>query len=67
MAILSEEYALRSDGVRLIRTYSDKGLIIKKDSTDEIYVEAIDIENSGYTYSETDESVELMKNSPKKI
>lgn len=43
----------------LIRTYSDAGFKIRKDGTDEIYDEAIDPADSGRTYTETDESIEV--------
>ena len=49
-----EFYQTREDGVRLYRTYSDQELMLRKNGTDETYVEAIDIENSGFTYTETD-------------
>lgn len=49
-----EFYQTREDGVRLFRTYSDQELMIQKDGTDETYTEAIDLENSGFTYTETD-------------
>ena len=52
--IRTEYNKTRSDGVKLYRTYSDSGMMIRKDSTDEIYSEAIDVEGSGYTYTETD-------------
>ena len=48
----------RKDGVKLYRTYSDKNMMIQKDGTEEIYSEAIDVENSGYTYTETDIPIE---------
>lgn len=54
MSIKREFYAERSDGVSLYRTYSDKGFIIKKEGTNERYEEAIDIENCGFEYSETE-------------
>jgi hypothetical protein len=44
----------RFDGVKLFRTYSDKNMMIQKNGTDEMYSEAIDVENSGFTYTETD-------------
>lgn len=53
MAINTEFYKTREDGVNLFRTYSDAGLMIRKVGTDEVYSEAIDIEGSGYTYEET--------------
>ena len=52
--IKREEYMTRSDGVKLIRTYSDAGFQIRQDQTGIVYSEAIDVENSGYTYTETD-------------
>lgn len=42
------------DERKLKRTWSDCHMMIQKDGTDEIYSEAIDVENSGYTYTETD-------------
>lgn len=56
--IIKEFYKTRTDGVNLYRTYSDNGSMIRKVGTDEIYDEAIDIENSGFIYEETDEMVE---------
>ena len=52
--IVKEFYKTRTDGVNLFRTYSDKGLRIRKVGTDEIYDEAIDIESAPYTYEETE-------------
>lgn len=49
-----EFFTEREDGVKLFRTSSDKNVKIKKVGTDEIYNEAIDVEDSGYTYEETD-------------
>ena len=57
MAIIKEYYSTREDGVDLYRTYSDKGCKIKKVGTEEVYDEAIDIEESNYEYEETDEKV----------
>jgi hypothetical protein len=56
--IVTEYYTTRKDGVRLYRTYSDKNLYIRKVGTTEEYSEAIDVENSGYTYEETDKEIE---------
>lgn len=53
-----EFYRKRTDGVDLYRTVSDTGMMIRKDGTEEIYSEAIDVENSGFTYTETDIPVE---------
>jgi hypothetical protein len=56
--VISEYYSTRSDGARLIRTYSDKNLYIQKVGTNEVYSEAIDLESKGYTYEETDKEIE---------
>lgn len=56
--IIKEFYATRKDGVNLYKTYSDKNVYIKKQGTDEEYDAAIDVENSPYTYEETEEVIE---------
>lgn len=56
--IVREFYKTRNDGVKLYRTYSDSGLLIKQNETGAIYDEAIDVENAPYTYSETEEKIE---------
>ena len=56
--IQTEFYKERQDGVKLYRTYSDSDMMIQKDGTEEIYSEAIDIENSGYSYIETNIPIE---------
>lgn len=56
--IVKEFYRTREDSVDLFRTYSDKGLQIQKVGTDEIYDEAVDVENSGFEYVETDIPIE---------
>lgn len=49
--VKTEFYMTRSDGVSLYRTYSDQGrMLIRNDGVE--YSEAIDVENSGYTYIE---------------
>ena len=55
--IVTEFYATRKDGVNLYKTYSDANRYIRKVGTEEIYSEAIDVENSGYTYEETDKEM----------
>ena len=54
MAIKREFYGKRKDDVKLYRTYSDQSLMIKKKGTDEVYVEAIDVEDAPYVYVETE-------------
>jgi hypothetical protein len=51
--IITEFYTTRPDGVNLYRTYSDNGFFIEQ-NTGAVYSEAIDVENSGFTYTETD-------------
>lgn len=52
--IVTEYYTTREDGVRLFRTYSDEDFMILQDATQTLYVEAIDVEDGGNTYTETD-------------
>lgn len=56
--IIREFYMTRTDGVNLYKTYSDKGVYIIKQGTDEKYDIAIDVENSNYTYEETEEIID---------
>lgn len=62
MAIVKEFYRTRNDGVNLYRTYSNEGYMIHKLNTEEIYDEAIDVENTPFEYEETDEPVEQFSN-----
>ena len=52
--IVKEFYRTRNDGANLYKTYSDAGMLIQKVGTDEIYSDAIDVENAPYEYVETD-------------
>lgn len=57
--VKTEFYMTRSDGVSLYRTYSDQGrMIIRNDGVE--YGEAVDVENSSYTYIEGDYPAEDM-------
>lgn len=56
--IRTEFHSTRPDGVKLFRTYSDEGYQILQADTGAAYSEAIDVENSGHTYEETDILVE---------
>lgn len=51
--IQKDFYKTREDGVNLYRTYSGANMMIRKDGTDEMYSEAVDIESAEYTYTET--------------
>ena len=59
--IVREFYETRSDGVRLFKTYSDSGLMIKQNESGNLYSEAVDVENAPFTYSETGELIETDK------
>ena len=56
MAIITEYYTTRDDGVVLNRTYSDKGLMIERDGIR--YGEAIDPAELNRQYTETDDPIE---------
>ena len=55
--IVKEFYRTREDGVRLYRSSSDQNLYIQKVGTDEVYAEAIDVEDTPYWYIETDKPI----------
>ena len=55
MAIITEYYMTREDGVALNRTYSDKGMMIERDGVR--YEEAIDPAELDRQYTETDEPI----------
>lgn len=52
--IKTELYTIRADGVRLYRTFSDSGKMIRQEQSGVLYSEAIDPEGAGATYTETD-------------
>ena len=56
--IIKEFYITRKDGVNLYRTYSDANVKIHKIGTNEVYDEAIDVENAPFSYEETSELIE---------
>ncbi len=56
--IVREYFDTRKDGVRLYRTFSDIKHYIRKVGTDEVYSEAVDVEDAPYTYEETDKEIE---------
>lgn len=53
--VIKEYYKTRADGVRLYRHYSDSGKMLVQSQTEIEYAEAIDPENSTYTYTEGDD------------
>ena len=56
--LIKEFYIKRKDGVNLYRTYSDEKFKIRQIETDVLYDEAIDVEDSNYTYEETNIPIE---------
>ena len=59
--IQREFYKQRKDGVKLYRTYSDAGMMIRQNETGVKYAEAIDVEDAAYTYTETEIQIETPK------
>ena len=55
--IQREFYTQRKDGVKLYRTYSDAGRMIRQNETGAEYAEAVDVEGASYTYTETEKLV----------
>ena len=45
-------------GIEFTKHYSDSGVFIRKTDTEELYDEAIDSENTNYTYEETEEIID---------
>ncbi len=64
MAIVRDFFAERPDGVKLYRTFSDGGKYIRQNETAEIFEDAVDVENSEYTYSETEDTIPVTTNQP---
>lgn len=62
MAVQKEFYRTREDGVNLYKSYSNNNLYIRKLGTNEVYAEAIDVENASYEYEETDLLIEEVGN-----
>ena len=56
--IQREFYTQRKDDVKLYRTYSDAGMMIRQTETGVEYAEAIDVDGASYTYTETETPIE---------
>ena len=56
--IQREFYTQRKDDVKLYRTYSNIGMMIRQNETSVEYAEAIDVEGAPYTYMETETPIE---------
>lgn len=57
--VVREFYTQRKDGVKLYRTYSDAGMMIRQNETGVEYAEAIDVEGASYTYTETADKISV--------
>ena len=57
MTIVTEIYLVRTDGVTLVRTYSDAGLKIQ-DENGAVYDEAVNVQGHSHTYTELNEASE---------
>ncbi len=64
MAIVREFFTERSDGVKLYRTFSDEGKYVRQNESGEVFEDAVDVENSEYTYAETEEDIPVTTNQP---
>lgn len=56
--IITDFFREREDGVNLYRTYSDRGLRIENEQTHEVFDEAVNVDGSTHTYTETDEPIQ---------
>ena len=56
--IQREFYTQRKDDVKLYRTYSNIGMMIRQNETGVEYAEAIDVDGAPYTYTETETPIE---------
>ena len=56
--IQREFYTQRKDDVKLYRTYSDAGMMIRQNETGAEYAEAVDVADAPYTYTETETPIE---------
>ena len=59
--IQREFYTQRKDDVKLYRTYSDAGMMIRQNETGVEYADAIDVDGASYTYTETDEPIDTLE------
>lgn len=56
--IVQTRFRLSEDGWELVRSYSDRGMLIRQEGTEELYEEAVDPVKAGRTYTETDIPIE---------
>ena len=56
--IIKEDYMTREDGVKLVRFYSDRNVMIENEVTGEQFEDVVDPEGIGRTYKETNIEIE---------
>lgn len=56
--ILQEKFKLDEDGWTLVKTWSDRGVLIKQIGTGDLYAEATDPDFTNREYEETDIPIE---------
>lgn len=56
--IIREFFETREDGVNLYRTYSDQDFMVRQIETGILYSEPIDVEDTPFTYEESDVLIE---------
>lgn len=52
--IITKFYKKREDGIDLYRTFSNQGYCVRCDQDGTVYDEVVNVQNSGYTFTETD-------------
>lgn len=62
--IIVQNLGDRGDGVKLVRRYSDKGVLLIQKETGAMYEDPIDVEDAPYTYDESDISIMSDENIP---
>lgn len=62
--IIVQNLGDRGDGVKLVRRYSDKGVLLIQRETGAMYEDPIDVEDAPYTYDESDISIMSDENIP---
>lgn len=55
--IITKFLRVRDDGIKLYKTYSDSNKLIIQSETGVSYEEAIDVEGSKYTYTESEDLI----------
>lgn len=54
--LITEQFQIREDGIVLMKTHSDLGRMLRRQDG-ELFSEAIDVEGSGNSYTETEQPI----------